>query len=304
MSSCIRPQGYVLNSTIDGCIQMKSYLSGNPGLRLALNEDLVVGKENASGYAGVVLDDCNFHECVNLDDFEGTRTLALIPPDGEFVVMNYRITSEFRAPFRVFPILEETSPYKVELVLKVRADIPEANYGTNVVIRFPVPKHSATVTPELGPGALVVPAAKGVAAAVVAAAAPPPANQAVEYSAKDREVVWTIKKFQGQAEHTLRTRITLSTQSSAALRKELGPISMQFEIPMYNTSNLQVRYLPHEDFCDETQTQLSVHHIDLYPAISFPLQVRYLRIAETHKNYKPQRWVRYVSMSNSYVCRL
>ena len=41
--------GYILNSTIDGCIQMKSYLSGNPGLRLALNEDLVVGKENAVG---------------------------------------------------------------------------------------------------------------------------------------------------------------------------------------------------------------------------------------------------------------
>ena len=40
--SCADVQGYVLNSTIDGCIQMKSYLSGNPGLRLALNEDLVV----------------------------------------------------------------------------------------------------------------------------------------------------------------------------------------------------------------------------------------------------------------------
>jgi AP-4 complex subunit mu-1 len=42
-------QGYILNSTIDGCIQMKSYLSGNPALRIALNEDLVVGKENAGG---------------------------------------------------------------------------------------------------------------------------------------------------------------------------------------------------------------------------------------------------------------
>eukprot|EP00968_Pinguiococcus_pyrenoidosus_P009309 scaffold731_cov261-Pinguiococcus_pyrenoidosus.AAC.55 len=32
------PNGYVLNSNIDGCIQMKSYLSGQPELRLALNE--------------------------------------------------------------------------------------------------------------------------------------------------------------------------------------------------------------------------------------------------------------------------
>ena len=28
--------------------------------------------------------------------------------------------SEFKAPFRVFPMLEESSPYKVELLLKVR----------------------------------------------------------------------------------------------------------------------------------------------------------------------------------------
>jgi AP-4 complex subunit mu-1 len=36
--------GYVVNSSIDGSIQMKSFLSGNPELRLALNEDLVIGK--------------------------------------------------------------------------------------------------------------------------------------------------------------------------------------------------------------------------------------------------------------------
>ena len=36
--------GYIVNSTIDGCIQMKSYLSGNPELKLALNSDLVIGK--------------------------------------------------------------------------------------------------------------------------------------------------------------------------------------------------------------------------------------------------------------------
>lgn len=30
--------GYVQHSAIDGCIQMKSYLSGNPALRIALNE--------------------------------------------------------------------------------------------------------------------------------------------------------------------------------------------------------------------------------------------------------------------------
>ena len=86
---------------------MKSYLSGNPPLVLALNEDLVVGR--GAGHGGVIIDDCNFHECVSLDEFDSRRTLKFTPPDGEFVVMNYRMSSEFRSPFRIFPFLEEVS---------------------------------------------------------------------------------------------------------------------------------------------------------------------------------------------------
>ncbi len=247
--------GYVLNSTIDGCIQMKSYLSGNPGLRLALNEDMIVGRENSQGgYGGLVLDDCNFHETVNLDDFEGGRTLALIPPDGEFVAMNYRITSEFRAPFRVFPVLEESSQYKLELLLRVRADIPDKNHGANVVIRFPVPKTASSVTPEVGAeGAVLAPGAARGAAAAVGGGPGTALGQTAEFDAKAREVVWTIKKFQGGSEQTLRTRITLSAPSGPHIRKELGPISMSFEIPMYNVSNLQVRVCTCPRACAHTR---------------------------------------------------
>lgn len=259
--------GYVLNSTIDGSIQMKSYLTGNPPLRIALNEDLVVGKGASSGYGAVVLDDCNFHEVVNLDEFEASKVMTLVPPDGEFVVMNYRITSDFRAPFRVFPFVEETSAYKVEVVLKVRADIPPENYGANVLIRFPVPRTSATVTPEVGPSSTAV----GPAAAAGAGGAGGPAGEQAEYRSKDKQVLWLIKKFQGGTEHTLRTKITLSAPSTTNIRKEIGPISLNFEIPMYNVSSLQVKYL---------------------------------RIAEASKSYKPHRWVRYVTQSSSYVCRL
>jgi len=37
-------QGYILTSEIDGTIQMKSYLTGNPEIRLALNDDLSIGR--------------------------------------------------------------------------------------------------------------------------------------------------------------------------------------------------------------------------------------------------------------------
>ena len=51
--------GYVINSSIDGCIQMKSYLVNNPSLKLILNEDIAMADSNIPG--NVILDDCNFH---------------------------------------------------------------------------------------------------------------------------------------------------------------------------------------------------------------------------------------------------
>lgn len=41
-------QGYILTSEIDGTIQMKSYLTGNPEIRLALNDDLTIGRGGRS----------------------------------------------------------------------------------------------------------------------------------------------------------------------------------------------------------------------------------------------------------------
>lgn len=91
---------------------MKSYLRGNPGLRLVLNDDLVVGVGNS--HAGsVVLDDVAFHESVDTRDFDALKTLAINPPDGEFLVMNYRIKADYQTPFRIYPFIDELSPYKL-----------------------------------------------------------------------------------------------------------------------------------------------------------------------------------------------
>ena len=78
----------------------------------------------------------NFHDCVQLDEFERERVLHFLPPDGEFTIINYRITGDFRTPFRIFPFVEELSPMNIELVLKIRADMPETNYGANVLVRM------------------------------------------------------------------------------------------------------------------------------------------------------------------------
>ena len=60
-------QGYILTSEIDGTIQMKSYLSGNPEIRLALNEDVTIGRSGSSAY-GIFLMTSNLLilDCISL----------------------------------------------------------------------------------------------------------------------------------------------------------------------------------------------------------------------------------------------
>ena len=47
------------------------------------------------------------------------KTLKISPPEGEFIVMNYRITSDFNAPFKIFTFFETENPYKLVFNVKV-----------------------------------------------------------------------------------------------------------------------------------------------------------------------------------------
>ncbi|CAL0307804.1 unnamed protein product [Lupinus luteus] len=222
--------GYILTSEIDGTIQMKSYLTGNPEIRLALNEDLAIGSgqgpvyghRSSSGLGPVILDDCNFHESVCLDSFEMDKTLSLIPPDGEFPVMNYRMTQEFRPPFRVNALIEEAGSLKAEVILKVRAEFASTITANTIKVQMPLPQFTTRVSFELEPGSV---------------------GQTTDFKEANKKLEWSLKKIVGGYEHTLRAKLTFSQESHGNLTKEAGPVSMTFTIPMYNASRLQVKYL-------------------------------------------------------------
>ncbi|KAJ8479411.1 hypothetical protein OPV22_023138 [Ensete ventricosum] len=248
--------GYILTSEIDGTIQMKSYLTGSPEIRLALNEDLSIGRNSSSVYdyrssagGAVILDDCNFHESVRLDSFDVDRTLSLIPPDGEFAAMNYRTTQEFKPPFRVNALIEEAGQLKAEAIIKIRADFATSVTANTITVQMPVPTYTARVSFELESGAV---------------------GQTADFKEGAKRLEWCLKKIVGGSEHTLRAKLTFSQESHGNIAREAGPINMNFTIPMYNASKLQVRYL---------------------------------QIAKKSPSYNPYRWVRYVTQSNSYVAR-
>jgi hypothetical protein len=81
--------GNVLRADVDGHIQMRAYLSGTPECKFGLNDKLVIDKNEKGISDAVELDDCRFHQCVRLNDFDATRTISFIPPDGEFELMRY-----------------------------------------------------------------------------------------------------------------------------------------------------------------------------------------------------------------------
>eukprot|EP00659_Diplonema_papillatum_P010337 gene10337-15909_t len=233
LNAVFNANGTVLSAEVDGAIVMKSFLSGTPELHLALNEDLTIGR-NERTYGGVVLDSVNFHECINYNDFESERTLCFRPPDGEFVAMNYRVTSVDNVmPFKMLPLVDNVSPYKVELSLQVctishsfvtaehkavfrlcEADLQQWNFpanveATTVVVRFAVPKNTTSVGIDvLGP-----------------------AQQTYEYKSAEKTVVWLIKKFKGDTKQICRARMSFSQPTTQSIRREIGPISMNFEIP-------------------------------------------------------------------------
>lgn len=90
--------GQVLSAHVAGKVVMKSYLSGMPECKFGINDKIVMeakgkgiggGSDDAarSGKPVVVIDDCQFHQCVKLSKFETEHSISFIPPDGEFELM-------------------------------------------------------------------------------------------------------------------------------------------------------------------------------------------------------------------------
>ena len=267
LSITFNSSGYVQNSAIDGSIQVKSYLSGRPLVKIALNEDLQIagrsdGYNSYGSNYGVLLDDCNFYEHCNLDNFDIDRTITLNPSQGEFALMNYRTTREIRPPFRVTTSLNDSGAFKVELVMKIRAEFAQRIVAPALSVSIPVPKSTVSISfptdnPRDGKGGKQGQASQPVGT----------------FLEREKKITWTLKKVQGGSEHIVVARVSLNSQSSVSRKKEFGPVSLQFNLPLFNSSRLQVKYLQ-------------------------------ILNQSAEKGQNPARWIRYMTESSSYICRI
>lgn len=65
------------------------------------------------------LEDVKFHQCVRLSKFESERTISFIPPDGEFELMSYRLTSSIKPLFWIESAIERHAHSRIEYMIKV-----------------------------------------------------------------------------------------------------------------------------------------------------------------------------------------
>ena len=216
----VASNGTVLHSEIIGSVQMKSFLSGMPELKLGLNDKLMfeaTGRANTRIKA-VELEDIKFHQCVRLARFENDRTISFIPPDGEFELMSYRLSTQVKPLIWVEAVVEPHSHSRIEYMIKAKSQFKSRSIANNVDIVIPVPRDVDTPSFKASIGT-------------------------VTYFPDRDAIIWSIKQFAGGKEYLMRAHFGLPSITGDDAEKWRAPIEVKFEIPYFTVSGLQVRYL-------------------------------------------------------------
>lgn len=217
----VSANGQLLRSEILGALKMRSYLSGMPELKLGLNDKLLfeqTGRSGASKGKAVEMEDIKFHQCVRLARFENDRTISFIPPDGEFELMSYRLSTQVKPLIWIEAVVEPHSHSRIEYMIKAKSQFKQRSIANNVEILIPVPPDADSPSFKTSVGT-------------------------VKYAPEKDAITWSIKQFHGGKEYLMRAHFGLPSVSSDDSTKEKPPITVKFEIPYFTVSGIQVRYL-------------------------------------------------------------
>lgn len=214
----VSASGQVLHSEIVGSVKMRVYLTGMPELRLGLNDKILFEHTGRQGkQKSVDLADIKFHQCVRLSRFQNDRTISFIPPDGEFELMSYRLSTHVKPLIWIESVIERHSHSRVEYAIRARSQFKKRSTANNVEISIPVPTDADTPKFRMSTGSCKWVPEKSV-------------------------IIWTIKTFPGGKDFSMRAQLSLPSVEAEA-EEGKPPIQVKFEIPYFCVSGIQVRYL-------------------------------------------------------------
>ncbi|UOH82944.1 hypothetical protein LQV05_005657 [Cryptococcus neoformans] len=214
----VNASGNVIRSEILGAVKMKCYLSGMPELRLGLNDKVMFETTGrAARGKSIEMEDVKFHQCVRLSRFENDRTISFIPPDGEFELMSYRLSTPVKPLVFVEASVESHRGSRVEYMVKIKGQFKRRSTANNVEIYVPVPDDADSPKFRASVGSVV-------------------------YAPEKSAFVWKIKQLVGGRDYLMRAHFGLPSVRNEEIDKR-APISVKFEIPYFTVSGIQVRYL-------------------------------------------------------------
>ena len=220
VNSLISHKGEMLRSEVVGQINMKTLLSGMPVLKLGLNDKIfyqVSGKTTSS--KTIEMDDLKFHNCVNMNKFESERIIEFTPPDGNFVLMNYRLNIQLKPLIWVEVQINNITDTKIEYKVKAKSNYKNKSTAKNVLIFIPVPNDLNNPLFKTQTGT-------------------------VSYLPGKEAIQWSLKSFPGQTDIFLRFQFSVPTVRKENVDKNIKkPIEVSFEIPSFTVSGINVRYL-------------------------------------------------------------
>ncbi|KAG2377892.1 hypothetical protein C9374_008977 [Naegleria lovaniensis] len=274
--------GTTLRSQIEGRLNMRVFLSGMPDLKLGLNDKVLFENLGKASKRSVDLEDVKFHQCVRLNKFETDRIISFVPPDGEFDLMTYRLSTRIKPLILVECHATMHGSTRVEYSIKAKAQFKNKSTANNVKIFIPVPKDadSPIFNSMVGHG---------------------------DYVPEEDCICWTIKQFPGGKEFTCHAEVGLPTMSSEESQAELSALA--------NTSTrfAEALHLDKQSEESESTPKLRRSFVEsrkrpIRVAFEIPyftvsgLQVRYLKIMDK-TGYSALPWVRYITTSGTYEIR-
>ncbi|ODV86807.1 hypothetical protein CANARDRAFT_27195 [[Candida] arabinofermentans NRRL YB-2248] len=221
----VSSSGSTIRSYVEGTITMDSKLSGTPTCSFALGREDSSRYEDDDTLQSSQLTDCNFHQSVNLKDFDEDGLIRFIPPDGEFELMKYRVNTS-NMPFTVYVDIDTIGNSKLEYHIQLISNYPKKTTADNVTVKIPIPQ--STIRSKIN------------------------ADNGKAKILDDQAIIqWQFKKIEGKQNFKLTAEIETVQHSTAtggshdliSWMKSKPPISMNFNMDMYSISGNVVKFL-------------------------------------------------------------
>ncbi|KAJ3434097.1 ap-4 complex subunit mu-1 [Anaeramoeba flamelloides] len=220
--------GEVIRSELNGKIQIKSFLKTPSHLKIGFNKLIIGPQDEKFNYMeGIIIEDCNLHRNCDVSRLDRENIIKIIPPEGEFILMNYRMSGQsVKIPFRIFPIIENISNTMITMKLKIHSDYAEHIYGSSVLVYFKVPDEVISLSYTIDQQKKNE-----------------QGSQQVKFDKNQRKVFWKIQKFFGECEKHLFCNLILKSgiENIKKLKSQIGPICMEFEIPSHSSSDIKIK---------------------------------------------------------------